>query len=53
MHCAWDDSNGMRHGQKLQHIKLAMEAADAAPAAPKPKAAKAKPKAKAKAGKRR
>ena len=29
LHCAWDDSNGMRHGQKLQHILLAIEAADA------------------------
>ena len=30
LHCAWDDSTGMRHGQKLQHLQAAMTAAEEA-----------------------
>ena len=31
LHCAWDDGTGMRHGQKLQHLRAALAAAAAAP----------------------
>lgn len=43
LHCAWDDGNGMRHAQKLQHLHEAVqEAFESAPAAAATKKRKAK-----------